>query len=370
MFKVAVIPGDGIGPEVVSEGLKILDALEETTSLRIRRTQLDIGSSRFLRSGELLTEEDLSVLVKQDAIFFGSIGDPRIPTGILEKGILLAIRTRLDQFVNLRPIRSWNDYSRLKNDKPFNIAFLRENTEDFYMGAGGIFEGGKGRVSLKIKRGLYDLEMDLNASSSNQDDYAFEIGVLSRKGIERFADYVMSHAKRTGRDRVTVVDKANVCTSLYGLWRDVFRDRARRNGIDLEFIFVDAMAMALIRNPEHFGMIATPNMFGDILTDLGAEIQGSLGLSASANINPLGVSMFEPVHGSAPDIAGRNEANPIGAILAAKLMLEHLGMPDLGKMIEDGVEHAMEKGIVTPDLGGSSTTFEVGDSVAEFLRSV
>jgi 3-isopropylmalate dehydrogenase len=370
MFKVAVIPGDGIGPEVVSEGLKVLDALEETSSLRMQRTELDIGASRYLRSGELLTEDDVGTLTKQDAIYFGAIGDPRVPTGVLERGILLTMRTRFDQYVNLRPIRSWLNFSRLKNEAPFNIAFLRENTEDFYMGAGGIFKGGEGKVPLRIKRTMYDIRIDLEASSSDVDDFAFEVGIHSRRGLERFADFVMSYVNQAGLDEFTVVDKANVCTSLYGLWREVFREKSEKTGVRLEFMFVDAMAMALVRNPERFGVVATPNMFGDILTDLGAELQGSLGLSASGNINPSGVSMFEPVHGSAPDIAGKSKANPFGAILAAKLMLEHLGMVELGKRIESGVESAMKKGIVTPDLGGSSTTSEVGDAVIEYVMCV
>jgi len=370
MFKVAVVPGDGIGPEVISEGLKVLDALEETSSLRMQRTVVGIGASRYLKTGELLAEDDIDTLTKQDAIYFGAVGDPRVPTGVLERGILLAMRARFDQYVNLRPIRSWLSFSRLKNEAPFNITFIRENTEDFYMGTGGIFKGGKGRVSLKVKRSMYDLGIDMKASSSNLDDFAFEVGIHSRKGVERFVDFVMSYANQAGLDKVTVVDKANVCTSLYGLWREVFREKSEKTGVGLGFMFVDAMAMALVRSPERFGVVATPNMFGDILTDLGAELQGSLGLSASGNINPSGVSMFEPVHGSAPDIAGKSKANPFGAILAAKLMLEHLGMVDLGKRIESGVESAMKKGIVTPDLGGSSTTSEVGDAVAEYVMSV
>jgi 3-isopropylmalate dehydrogenase len=258
----------------------------------------------------------------------------------------------------------------LKNEAPFNITFIRENTEDFYMGAGGVLKGGKGKASLRIERSMYDLGIDMESSSSNSDDYAFEIGILSRKGVERFVDFVMGYAKRAGLDNVTVVDKANVCTSLYGLWREVFRERSEKTGVGVEFMFVDAMAMALVRNPGRYGVVATPNMFGDILTDLGAEIQGSLGLSASGNINPSGVSMFEPVHGSAPDIAGKKKANPFGAILAAKLMLDHLGKADLGKRIENGVGSAMKKGIVTPDLGGGSTTDEVGDAVADHVRCV
>ncbi|MDD1773117.1 MAG: 3-isopropylmalate dehydrogenase [Methanomassiliicoccales archaeon] len=370
MFKVAVIPGDGIGPEVISEGLKVLDALEETSSLSTQRTMLEIGASRYLRTGELLTEDDVDTLARQDAIYFGAIGDLRIPTGVLEKGILLAMRARFDQYVNLRPIRSWQNFSRLKNEAPFNITFMRENTEDFYMGTGGTFRGGKGKVSLRVKRSLYDLGIEMNASSSVPDDFAFEVGIHSRRGVERFVDFVMRQVNQAGLNKVTVVDKANVCTDLYGLWREIFMEKSERVGVELEFIFVDAMAMSLVRNPDRFGSVATPNMFGDILTDLGAELQGSLGLSASGNINPSGISMFEPIHGSAPDIAGTKRANPFGAILAAKLMLDHLGRADLGVRIERGVEDAMGKGVLTPDLGGSAMTSEVGDAVVQYLSRV
>lgn len=368
MLKIAVVPGDGIGPEVIAEGLKVLDALEDAGQLSTKRTEIDIGASRFLRSGELLPEKDLSTMRSQDAIYFGAIGDSRVPTGVLERGILLAMRSRLDQFVNVRPVRSWHDYSRLKDRPDFNITFLRENTEDFYLGAGGVLRGARSEASVRIERNLYRLGIDLRASSEPDGEYAFEIGLMSREGVARFAEFVMSFAKRAGEKRVTVVDKANVCVELYGLWREVFGEKAAHAGVELDFMFVDAMAMALVRSPGRFGVVATPNMFGDILTDLGAELQGSLGLSASGNVNPFGVSMFEPVHGSAPDIVGKRLANPFGAILAAGIMLDHLGRPDLKGLIEDCVLAVMKDGTVTPDLGGHAKTDEVGDAVVRRLE--
>ncbi len=273
------------------------------------------------------------------------------------------------QYVNLRPSKAWHPYTPLKDDKEFDMIILRENTEDFYLGAGGMLKGKKASCDIKVKRELYDLVLSLGLQSTAADDYAFEIGLMSRKGIERFADYSFELAKKMGKDKVTAVDKANVCTSLYGMWREVFNAKSKEHGIKVEYMFVDAMAMALVRSPDRFGVVATPNMFGDILTDLGAEIQGGLGIAASGNINPHGVSMFEPVHGSAPDIAGQGKANPIAAILAAKLMIDQLGKPDLGKRIELSVKKAMKQKLVTADMGGKLTTSQAGDAVAEIIRS-
>lgn len=368
MFRIAVIPGDGIGTEVIGEGLKVLKTLEETYDFRADFSEMDIGASRYLRSGELLTEDDIEFIRKHDAVYFGAIGDPRVEPGVLEKGILLRMRTVFDQFVNYRPVRSWHPFTPLKNEPDFTIHFLRENTEDMYMGIGGIFSREAGEVKTSIERSLYRMNLEMKCVTDSEDDFAFEVGLMSRKGIERFADFVFDFAASQGEKRITVVDKANVCKSLYGLWREVFSERMAIRGIDVNFMFVDAMAMAIVRRPEDFGVVATPNMFGDILTDLGAEVQGGLGLSASGNINPAGVSMFEPVHGSAPDIAGKGIANPFGAILAAKMMLDHLGRADLGEKIEGGIRWAIEHKILTPDMGGNARTSEVGDAVVDYIQ--
>lgn len=367
MFKIAVIPGDGIGTEVIGEGLKVLRALEETHDFRADFSEIDLGAARYLRSGELITDDDIDFIRKHDAIYFGAIGDPRVEPGVLEKGILLRMRTVFDQFVNYRPVRAWHPFTPLKKESDFNIHFLRENTEDMYMGIGGIFSREAREVEASIERSLYRMKLELKCHTTSEDDFAFEVGLMSRAGIERFADFVFNFASAHGEKRITVVDKANVCKSLYGLWREVFSEKTADWGIDVNFMFVDAMAMAIVRRPEDFGVVAAPNMFGDILTDLGAEIQGGLGLSASGNINPDGVSMFEPVHGSAPDIAGKGIANPFGALLAAKMMLDHLGRIDLGEKIEGGIKWAIEHKILTPDMGGSSKTSEVGDAVVDYI---
>ena len=367
MKHLAIIPGDGIGKEVIDAGMEVMDAVSEISSFDYDGELFDIGSERYLRSGELLTEEDISDLRKKDAIYFGAIGDPRVKPGILEQGILLKMRAVFDQYINLRPVTSWFPFVPLKREVPFDIHFLRENTEDFYMGAGGTFGGSKKNANVKVRRELYELDMELRTNSSNNDDFAFEIGLLSKKGITRFADYAFNYAKARGDKKVTLVDKANVCTHIYGMQRAIFEERSKEHGIALEYMFVDAMAMAMIVRPETFGTVAVPNLFGDILTDLGAQLQGGLGMGGSGNINPNGVSMFEPIHGSAPDIAGQKKANPIAAILAAQMLLENQGYPEEGKMLRNAVRHCLDKGLTTPDLGGKLTTEEVGRAVCGYI---
>lgn len=367
MFKVAVVPGDGIGKEVVAEGLKVLKVMEENHDLKMEFIEMDIGANRYLKTNELLTDEDIDLLREQDAIYFGAIGDPRVKPGVLERGVLLAMRAQFDQFINHRPVRSWHPFTPLKSQVDFDIDFLRENTEDVYMGAGGVFTPESKNDSIHIERGLYTLDIAMEASYEGDNDFAFEVGLLSRKGVERFAEFVMDFAVKRGERKVTAVDKANVCRQLYGLWREVFSQKAEEHELEVEFMFVDAMAMALVRRPQDFGVVATPNMFGDILTDLGAEVQGGIGLAASGNITPFGVSMFEPVHGSAPDIAGQGKANPFGALLAAKMMLDHMGHQELGSKMEEAVRHCIDVGMLTPDLGGKATTSQVGEAVVDFI---
>ncbi len=367
MFKIAVVPGDGIGQEVTAEGLKVLEAFGRDRSFEYTTTTLDIGGARYLDTGELLTEEDIDVLADQDTIYFGAIGDLRVKPGVLEKNILLRMRTEFDLFVNHRPAKSWHPFTPLKRETDFHIDFLRENTEDLYIGAGAFLDANTKEADFRVGRALYDLDIKLSAEFENENEFGIDIALHSRRGVRRFARYVINFALSRGEERLTVVDKANVCEHLYGLWREVFNEEARGEGIELEFMYVDAMAMALVRRPEDFSIVATPNMFGDILTDLSSELQGGIGLSASGNINPSGLSMFEPVHGSAPDIAGEGKANPYGAILAAKMMVDHLTEPGYGKLIDDAVKQSIEKGALTPDLGGTATTEEVGSSVINHM---
>ena len=364
MKHIAVIPGDGIGGEVVSAGLEVLNAVSEISGFSFETEDFDIGSERYLRTGDLLTDSDISSLRKNDAVYFGAIGDPHVRPGVLEKGILLKMRAVFDQYINLRPVTSWHPFVPLKKHFDFDIHFLRENTEDFYMGAGGRFNGKNKCASVRVERELYNL--DLNLSASGQDDeFAFEIGLLSRKGIERFADYAFRYAAERGDGKLTLVDKANVCTEIYGLQRAVFEEKAEEYGMKLDYMLVDAMAMAMIVRPDSFGTVAVPNLFGDILTDLGSQIQGGLGMGASGNINPDGLSMFEPIHGSAPDIAGRDKANPIAAVLAGKMMLDNFGFAEEGRLIYNAVRQCLDEGLMTGDLGGKLGTVAVGNAIRD-----
>jgi 3-isopropylmalate dehydrogenase len=370
MHKVAVMPGDGIGPEVVNEGLKVLAALEENHNVKFDFTEFDINSERYLKTGKLLTQEDIDQLRKFDAIFLGAIGDDRVPPGVLEKGILLAARFTFDEYVNHRPAQLWKPFGRLKKDADFKIDVYRENTEDFYLGLGGRFKDGAGSLSLDLNRELYKLHLDIKAKSTVKDDYAIELGIMSRKNIERFADYVIGQTKLIGVKNITVVDKANVLSNIYNFWREIWNEKCQKAGIEVGYMYVDAMAMALVKNPEKFRVIATPNMFGDILTDLLAEVTGGLGLAPGGNINPNGLSMYEPVHGSAPKYKGMNTINPVATILATKLMLDNLGHRDLGAKVELAVRKSFDRGIYTKDLGGKATTSEMGDAVAGEIRKL
>lgn len=367
MKHLAIIPGDGIGKDVTDAGLEVLDAIAEISTFDYDGELFDIGADRYLRTGDLLTDEDIDDLRKTDAIYFGAIGDPKVRPGVLEQGILLKMRAVFDQYINMRPVTSWFPFVPLKREVPFDMVFLRENTEDFYMGAGGNFgpSFGGNKVSLSVKRELYDLDVDIDAVPSNDDDFAFEIGFLSRSGITRFADYTCRYALSRGDTKVTLVDKANVITNMYGMQREIFFEKTEEYGIELDYMFVDAMAMAMVVRPETFGTIAVPNLFGDILTDLGAQLQGGLGMGCSGNINPDGLSMFEPIHGSAPDIAGKGIANPLAAILAAQMLLEDQGYPGEGKLINKAVSDCLNENKTTSDLGGNLTTKEVGTEVAK-----
>ncbi|MCX6651047.1 MAG: isocitrate/isopropylmalate family dehydrogenase [Methanomassiliicoccales archaeon] len=368
MLKVAVLPGDGIGPEVVAEGVKVLNALSENYSVKFDFQKFGINAERYLRTGELVTENDMDQLRKFDTIFLGAIGDDRVKPGVLEKGILLALRFGFDQYINHRPAPLWKPFGRLKRDMDFNIDVFRENTEDYYVGAGGRVSNGKGVLDLRVKRELYDMKIRLEVNADAADDYAFEIGMMSRKNIERFADFVIENTNVIGEKYITVIDKANVCSNIYSLWREIWVDKCRRAGIELGFMYVDAMTMALVKNPDKFRVIATPNMFGDIITDLLAEVTGGLGLAPGGNINPRGISMFEPVHGSAPKYKGMDRINPVATILAAKMMLDNLGRRDLGQVVFDGVRAAFNKGVCTQDLGGKAKTHEMGDAVVAAIQ--
>ena len=369
-----MIYGDGIGPEVVREGLKVLDAAAESTPrLKLDFIEFPYGAEHYLKTGELLPDEGLKQLSKMDAIYLGALGDPRVQTGVLEQGILLKLRFYFEQYVNLRPVKLYPGVPcPLKGKGPEHINFyvVRENTEDFYVTIGGRTKG-RSKSALEVMRSIYAAKFDLDINV-DQDEIAYQIGVISRKGTERVMRYAFELARAKGKRRVTSVDKANVLSHIYGLWREIFEKVAKDYPeIQTEFAFVDAIAMWLVKNPEWYQVIVTPNMFGDIITDLGAMIQGGMGLAPGGNINPEGLSMFEPIHGSAPKHAGKNVANPLAAILAGYMMLEHLGEREAADKVEQAVIEVLREGKVrTYDLGGKSSTSDVGDAVAAKLKGI
>jgi 3-isopropylmalate dehydrogenase len=369
MYRVASIGGDGIGPEIIAEGKKVVDAAGERYRFDIEWHDFGIGADRYLKTGELVTEEELRELGRFRAIYFGAIGDERVAPGILEKGILLRIRFHFDQFINLRPIRMLEGTATpqaKKGPKDIDFVVVRENTEDFYVGIGSRFRGSQ-KASLSIERELYHAEFNLDIES-DADELAYQIGVISREGASRVIEYAFELA-RARRKKLTSVDKANVLSDIYGLWRDVFSEQAKRYpDITTEFAFVDAITMWFVKNPEWFDVVVTPNMFGDIITDLGAMIQGGLGLAPGGNINPKGTSMFEPIHGSAPKYRGLGIANPMATIWAGSLLLDHLGEHEAAAGVLHALETAISDGIVTRDMGGSASTSDVGDYVSQAIR--
>ncbi len=369
MYKISVVPGDGIGPEGIEEGIKVLEAAGDACGVKFDWKYFPYGAEHYLETGEVLPDDGLKEMEKTDSIYLGAVGDPRVKPGILEKELLLKLRFYFDQYVNLRPIKLYPGVPcPLKDKGPEDVNFyvVRENTEDFYVGVGDRFSSAKHSSLLEIKRDLYDLKFNVDITQDKANEIAYQVGVISRAGTRRIMEFAFELAKRKGMNRVTAVDKANVLTSIYGLWRDVFEEVAKGYpGVETEFSFVDAVTMWFVKKPEWYRVIVTPNMFGDIITDLGAMIQGGMGLAPGGNINPDGVSMFEPIHGSAPKYKGQNRANPIATILAGQMMLEELGEQNAADLVEQAVIEVLKEGKERPrDLGGTSTASEVGDAVA------
>ncbi|MFQ5810194.1 MAG: 3-isopropylmalate dehydrogenase [Armatimonadota bacterium] len=351
MYKIAVLPCDGVGPEVVREGKKVLEAVARKCEVKYELIEYDVGGDKYLETGEVLPKSVYDELGTMDAIYLGAVGHDDVQPGILEKGLLLDIRFGYDQYVNLRPIKLYPGVETpLKDKGPEDIDFIvvRENTEDMYVGLGGQF-----------KRGT-------------PDEVAVQTAVYTRNGCERIIRYAMDLSRKLDRDKtVYLCDKANVLTYGHDLWRRTFAEVGEADYPDIkrEHAFVDATTMWMVKNPEWFDVIVTTNMFGDIITDLGAMIQGGMGVAASGNINPEGVSMFEPIHGSAPRHAGKDVICPIAAICAAGMMLEHLGETQAGQMVENAVAAALGSG----RLGNLSTssgvsTTEQGDIVVEYVE--
>src|SRR3954470_624184 len=317
--RIAVIPGDGIGPEVARAGVRMLERLSTLRGLALEFEWFDFGADRYLRDGTILPEGFMDRLRRDySAVYFGAIGDPRVPGNEHAKGILLAMRFELDLYINLRPCILIDDrLSPLKGKGREQLRFVvfRENTEGLYTGTGGVLR------------------------KDTPDEIAQEVEINTRKGVERILEAAFAYAGQRGLRRVCMADKANVLVHGHGLWRRAFAEVARRHpAIQAKPMYVDALAMDLIRQPEAYDVIVTNNLFGDILTDLGAALTGGLGIAASGNIHPGQVSLFEPVHGSAPDIAGQGKANPLAMVLCGALMLEHLGFPREAAQLQKAVE--------------------------------
>lgn len=372
-YTVPVIPGDGIGPEIIAEGCKVLEAAADKYNFSLDWKEYSLGAEHYLKTGELVTEETLKELSKYRALFLGAIGDPRVRPGILEKGVLLTMRFYFDQYVNLRPVKLLEGvWTPLKDKTPKDIDFVvvRENTEDFYIGIGSRARRGSSHADFEIRRSLYSVKFGLDIESDSEE-IGYQIGEVSREGCQRVIKYAFDLAMKRRR-QVSSVDKANVLSDIYGFWREVFLDvAAGYPQVKHEFNFVDAITMWFVKNPEWFDVVVAPNMFGDIITDLGAMIQGGLGLAPGANLNPEGTSMFEPIHGSAPKYKGQNKVNPVATIWSGALLLEHLGQPQAASDIVNAIERNLREGrIKTYDLGGSSTTSEVGSEIARLVGLV
>ncbi|MBI4698733.1 MAG: 3-isopropylmalate dehydrogenase [Nitrospirae bacterium] len=348
-YNIAVIPGDGTGPEVIAEGIKVLNAISGKAGFRLDLTYFDFGGERYLKTGETLPAGSVDELKKYDAIYLGAIGHPDVKPGILEKGILLRLRFELDQYINLRPVKLYPGVDcPLKDKAPEHIDFVvvRENTEGLYAGAGGV-----------LKKGT-------------PDEVAVQESINTRKGVERCIRYAFECCrKRNKMNKLTLCGKTNVLTFAFDLWERTFYEVAKEYpDIKVDYAHVDAITMWFVKNPEWFDVIVTDNMFGDIITDLGAMIQGGMGIAAGGNINPQGVSMFEPIGGSAPKYKGKNMINPLAAICAGGMMLEHLGEDSAGKAVEKAVMKITEKHIKSLAAGQMGlTTTQVGDLVAKHV---
>ena len=348
-YRIAVIPGDGTGPEVITEGLKVLQAASARFGFKLDLSHYDLGGERFRRTGEVMNDETLEQLKQYDAIYLGAIGHPDVKPGILEKGILLKLRFGLDQYINLRPIILYPGVDTpLKNKKPEDIDFIvvRENSEGLYAGAGGF-----------LKRGT-------------PDEVAIQESINTRKGVERCVRFAFEYCrKRNKTKKLTLCGKTNVLTYAFDLWERTFYDVAKEYpDIKTDYAHVDAICMWMIKNPEWFDVIVTDNMFGDIITDLGAMIQGGMGIAAGGNINPQGVSMFEPIGGSAPKYTGLSVVNPLAAIMAGQMMLEILGEGKAAIAIEKAVMKTVGEKIKSLSAGNMGySTGEVGDLVSGFI---
>jgi len=343
--RIAVIPGDGIGKEVTPEAIKVIRAVTASARRQIEFVEFDWGADKFLREGVTLPAGAVEMLASEfDAILFGALGDPRVPSNQHAADILLGLRFKLDLYVNARPVELFHDRltplrDRVSKDVKFMV--FRENTEGLYVGVGGFFKKG------------------------TADEVAVQEDVNSRKGVERIIRYAFEYVRKNGLKRVCMSDKSNAMPFAHDLWQRVFKEvRLEYPEVESRHLYIDTLTMELVRDPRQFDVIVTCNLFGDIISDLGAQLAGGLGLAPSGNIHPGRTSLFEPVHGSAPNIAGKGIANPLGSILSSAMMLEFLGWKTEGEVLREAVRAALKENVVTQELGGIKATVEVGDWIA------
>jgi len=344
--RIAVIPGDGIGAEVTPQAVKVLKAVCAPTQRPLEFVEFDWGADKYLREGVTLPPGAVEMLRDEyDAILFGALGDPRVPSNQHAADILLGLRFKLDLYVNARPVELLHDRLtplRDRTEKDIRLIVFRENTEGLYVGVGGVFK------------------------QDTPDEIAVQEDVNSRKGVERIVRYAFEYARRKGLKRLCMSDKSNAMPFAHGLWQRVFKAvRREYTDIDSRHLFIDTLAMEMVRDPSQFDVVVTCNLFGDILSDLGAQLAGGLGLAPSGNIHPGQTSLFEPVHGSAPHIAGQGIANPLGSVLTSAMMLEFLGWRQEAETLRRAVRAGLRENCVTPDLGGKQSTAAVGDWLAE-----
>jgi 3-isopropylmalate dehydrogenase len=344
--RIAVIPGDGIGKEVTPEAVKIIKAVCAPTKREIEFVEFNWGADKYLKEKISLPAGAVEMLRDEfDAILFGALGDPRVPSNQHAADILLGLRFKLDLYVNARPVELYHQKFtplRDRREEDIRIMVFRENTEGLYVGVGGFFK------------------------KDTPDEIAVQEDVNSRKGVERIIRHAFEYARAKNLKRVCMSDKSNAMTFAHDLWQRVFKQvRAEYSDIDSRHLYIDTLAMEMVRDPRQFDVIVTCNLFGDIISDLGAQLAGGLGLAPSGNIHPGRTSLFEPVHGSAPNIAGKGVANPLGSVLASAMMLEYLGWQPEAQALRAAVRAAVHENFVTVDLGGDKSTTQVGDWIAK-----
>jgi 3-isopropylmalate dehydrogenase len=343
--RIAVVPGDGIGAEVTPQAVKALKCVAAPARRPLEFVEFDWGADKFLREGVTLPSGAVEMLRDEfDVVLFGALGDPRVPSNQHAADILLGLRFKLDLYVNARPVELLLDRLtplRDRTEKDIRLMVIRENTEGLYAGVGGFFKKG------------------------TADEIAVQEDVNSRKGVERIIRYAFEYARQNGLKRLCMSDKSNALNFAHDLWQRVFKEvRQEYKEIDSRHLYIDTLAMEIVRDPGQFDVIVTCNLFGDIISDLGAQLAGGLGLAPSGNIHPGRTSLFEPVHGSAPNIAGKGIANPFGSVLASAMMLEFLGWKSEAGALRNAVRSALRENFVTPDLGGDKRTADVGDWIA------